>query len=91
MGGELKIYLNGIEVSYSPETSQVLKDEYDIEPKYGIGETEWTATFEVKDSYPIYKLAFGDDLRASMERFKDIRELYYAERIKKMRLWQRKK
>lgn len=89
MDGELKIYLNGIKVSYSPETLQVLKDEYDIEPKYSFGKREFTATFEVEGSYPAYKLMFGNDLKASKVRFKDIREHYYANRNKLMNIWQK--
>lgn len=88
MDGELKIYINGIKVSYSPETLQVLKDEYDIEPKYSFGKREFTATFEVEGSYLAYKLMFGNDLKASKVRFKDIREHYYANQNKLMELWQ---
>ena len=85
----LTVYVNGIKIDGEPKTFRIENEKNDCKPKYSFGKREFTATFEVEGSYPAYKLMFGNDLKASKVRFKDIREHYYANRNKLMNIWQK--
>lgn len=90
MNKELKMYINGIKVEYDAETLQTLKEEYDIEPRFhSPDKLHFTATFEVEDDYPMYKLLHSSDIGASKARLRDIRNRYYTNRIKLMNIWQK--
>lgn len=90
MDRELKVYVNGMLVDGEPKAFHFHSGNRVGKSRYGVGRREYSLTLEVEDSYPLYKLVFGDDLKASKIRFKDIRDRYYCNRNKLMELWQRK-
>ena len=94
----LTIYVNGIKVEGEPKTFHIEDEKRGVKVRYGVGKArygfgkmEYSCSWETEDSYPAYKLMYGNDIEASKVRFNDMMNRYYYKHCELMKLWQRRK